>query len=644
MKSQKIILLCVSFFCFMTTISQESKKKLSIAHSKFEKYAFADAREMYLELAATGYRPADLLMKLGDSYYFNGELQNAFEWYAELITKFSDYDAEYLFRYAQTLKNIELYDEAHNRMKEYYLKKGISYSDLFKNKERNYLELIDLQSDNAKILNFEFNSIYSESSPGFMPDGGVSFSSSRDMSSKEKDTRNNQPFKDLYFYKEGKITKFPSPVNTKNSEVSVAFTKNGDTIYFTRSSNLNGEKISKYRSTAHSKLYRAIFKKGKWKNIKELPFNDSKYSVADPCISPDGKKLFFTSDMPGGFGKMDIYEVEILKKGKFGKPKNVGSKINTIGNEVTPFLGKEKELYFASNGQLGLGGLDIFVSECPNGEYLAPVNLGKPINSPGNDFGFVINQDLKEGYFASNRSETIGDNDIFKFKLKKKLITKYNQTLQIKIKDAITKNSLGGIGLLLFNEKGDIIERASTNENGFYEFDINCSQSYIIRTSNDIYRTEEVVFQSNYEIHKKHMLDIDLYRGENLARISFPARNDLNDILQSSTIYFDEDGGDLKSSDKIELMDVIGLLTANPDLKIEVKGYTDNQGNRDYNHILSLKRSMSIKNYLVQDGHINPNRIKAIGNGELNPRVDCGDDCSENEHRLNRRGELVVVQ
>jgi len=644
MKSKKIIcIVCSLLFCFGNIMAQE-RKELSKAHSKFEKHAFIDAREIYLDLAHNGHRPPDLLMKLGDSYYFNGALEDAFEWYAELITKFSEYDAEYLFRYAQTLKSMELYDEANNRMKEYYQKKGIDYTEAFNYKERDYLELIHLQSGKATVQNFDLNSIYKESSPTFMPDGSLLFSSARDTGAEEIDTRNNQPFTDLYSVKGKNFSKFSQPINTKFSEADAAFSKNGDTIYFTRVSNLNGKKMKKYNAATHAKLYRAVLKKGKWKDVKELPFNDKKYSVGYPAISPDGKKLFFASDMLGGYGKMDIYEVAILKNGRFGTPKNLGDKINTIGNEISPYIGANNYLYFASNGQLGLGGFDIFVSEQPHGDYVDPVNLGKPINSATDDYGFIIDDTKKEGYFVSNRPESIGDSDIFRFKLKENLITRCYQKLQIQVSDGITKNMLGGIDVFLLDENYNKISEAFTDANGFYEFEVLCGRSYVIRTKNTVYKTEEIAFKSNYTALKSNPIPIALHKGKDLSKTTISLGDDLNEVLQLSNIYFDKGKATLRASDKVELMKVISLLTTNPSLKIEIKAHTDSKGDEAYNHKLSLQRSKSVKKYLVAQGDIKPDRIKTIGLGERYPKINCGKECTEEEHQKNRRSEFVVVQ
>src|SRR5690606_22007789 len=155
------------------------------------------------------------------------------------------------------------------------------------------------------------------------------------------------------------------------------------------------------------KIYKATLIDGKWDNIVELPFNSDEYNVAHPALSPDEKTLYFVSDMPGSIGGADIWKVSISKNGTFGKPENLGTGINTEGKETFSFISAENELYFASDGHPGLGGLDIFVSKITDKGFSEPENIGKPINSSMDDFGFYIDAN-RNGFFSSNREEGQG--------------------------------------------------------------------------------------------------------------------------------------------------------------------------------------------------------------------------------------------
>jgi len=276
--------------------------------------------------------------------------------------------------------------------------------------------------ENVVLNVLNLNSNYSDYGPSFYK-GQLVFSSSRDMNRvvKSIDAKNDQPFQDLFTItgtsNDQKVSRLKGNINSKFHESSPAFSKDGNTMFFTRNNTANKGSVKNIDDDVRLKIYKASYQNGKWGNITELPFCSDQYSIAHPTLSPDGQYLYFASDMPGGYGKSDIYQVMIFENGKFfGTPQNLGPGVNTAGKETFPFMSDTGKLFFASDGHLGFGGLDVFVLMYNKSDQPEAFNLGKPINSTHDDFSFIINEESNSGYFASNRSENKGDDDIYGFK------------------------------------------------------------------------------------------------------------------------------------------------------------------------------------------------------------------------------------
>jgi outer membrane protein OmpA-like peptidoglycan-associated protein len=205
-------------------------------------------------------------------------------------------------------------------------------------------------------------------------------------------------------------------------EGPLTFDKMGENIYFTRNNN-DGSKASYTKGKARLKIYTSEIRASKWGEPTELPFNENESDACHPSISADGDKMFFASNRVGGYGGMDLYLCEKGTDGKWGKPVNLGPKINTAKNEVFPFIHADGTLFFSSDGLIGAGGLDLFYSQ-PNrkGGFQAPKNLGRVFNTDQDDFGLIVDLDRKNGYFSSNRSGGVGEDDIYNFHAPEALI------------------------------------------------------------------------------------------------------------------------------------------------------------------------------------------------------------------------------
>lgn len=635
----------ISILLFSYGISFGQNNQIDEANKKFKKFAYVDAREIYLKVAENGYRTMDLLEKLGDSYYLNGELESSVEWYAELTTKYSDYDDEYLFRYSQSLKSLKLYKEADKILKKYYVRKGIEIDFSLNKTDDYYLDLIESQSDKFTISPFSHNSKYSDFSPQFFDNESLVFSSSRDTVSHKAHHWNNEPFLDLYHSKDWEIKKLDKGINTKFHEASAIYTRNRDTMYFSRNNYTKNKEGQSKKGTMLLKIYRAVLKDGEWKSIKELPFNSNNYSVAHPALSPDGKKMYFASDMPGTLGKSDIFVVDILEDGKFSEPKNLGKKINTVARETFPFISKNGKLYFSSDGHFGLGGLDIFVSSLKsNNTYKDPYNLSKPINSTYDDFSFILNPYNKQGYFASNRPGGKGGDDIYKCEQTDPLMVDCNQTVKGRVTSFGTTGGISACEVNIFDSEANHVETLFTDNDGYFKIDVDCSGVYHINVKRDAYQAKKEVVFSGTKFDKEIDLSVSLKKTIKLGESWVVAGDDLNKVLGLSKIYFDSNKSTIKLRSKIELQKIIKALKSNPNLKLKIKSYTDYKGPSQVNKELSKQRSLTAKQYIVEHGKINQNRIQAEGLGESNPIVVCNGNCSEVELEMNRRSEFIIIE
>lgn len=294
----------------------------------------------------------------------------------------------------------------------------------------------------------QFNSNLDDFGATFYKDGIV-FASERDKGSAVK--RNHcwtgQPFLDLYFVPikncgadatNGRPEKFNSDINSKYHDAVVTFSKDQSTVFFTRNNYLNGKAGADDQGIMRLKIYTAKKKGNGWGNDESLPFNSDEYSCAHPSLSADGNKLYFVSDMPGGFGGMDLYVSE-LENGRWGPPMNMGPNVNTEGNELFPHIHKSGRLYFSSDGQLGLGGLDIYYVDAQEGgqAWSAPENLGAPVNSKDDDFGFTLSDEGTCGFLSSDRQGGSGRDDIYSF-------TKTAMPIKVYVYDADTKLPIEG--------------------------------------------------------------------------------------------------------------------------------------------------------------------------------------------------------
>ncbi|MFP2996749.1 OmpA family protein [Spongiivirga sp. MCCC 1A20706] len=622
-----------------------SQQKQTEGDKAFDNYNYKKAINAYEREVENGEKSAKIFKRLGDSYYFNAKLAEANKWYEQLINLGSEVEPEYLYRYAQTLKSIKKYDKANAYMEKFTLLNANDKRAILFNENPDYLNDIELQSGRYEVTPVAFNTPNADFSPTVVGDKLV-FSSSLNKSLFTKFIHewDEKPFIDLYEVsingnteEENTPKKLKGRINTSFHESSTTFTADGNTVYFTR----NSKRKEQAGTLNRLKLYKAIKKKGRWVDVEALPFTDDNYTYAHPSLSKDGTKLYFASDMKGTKGYGDIFVVDVYEDGTFSKPKNLGDMINTEGRETFPYISMDNKLYFASDGHLGLGGLDVFTVQldADSNPITNVVNVGRPVNSPNDDFSFTINDETKKGYYSSNREGGKGGDDIYSFTETKPLIEKIDLIVSGQVKAKESDDTIKVATIQLLDEAGTLIEEITTDD-GTYSFTVDATKNHRIRATAADYLMNEVLVNKT---NKAASTTVDMLLDADKAITD--VNDDLSKILQLQVIYFEFDSAKIQEgSSKAQLDKVVEVMNLYPQITIEVRSHTDSRADDSYNMALSNRRAESTVKYLVSKG-VDASRLSGKGYGESQLINQCanGVPCSKADHELNRRSEFVIV-
>jgi outer membrane protein OmpA-like peptidoglycan-associated protein/tetratricopeptide (TPR) repeat protein len=643
----RYIVIALSIFS-LSAIAQNGKIKS--VENDYRDFAYVKTSEVLLEVANKGYQSVDLFQKLGNSFYFRNEMKDAVKWYGELMALEEVVDPEYYFRYALALKGIEDYEGSDKWMKKFNeLKPNDLRGKAFKSKV-DYKEAIEeLSRDDIELINLEFNTELSDFGTTEY-ENGIVFASARGGGRKYR--WNEQPYLDLYSVEKtdndayGEVKEIEGKVNTKYHESSAVFSPNGRYMFFTRNNFFKLKYKEDESGINRLQLYRAkLSEDGSWDEIHKIHFNSEDYSVAHPTLNLTGSKLYFASDMPGTFGQSDIFVVDVNDDGTLGNPENLGSAINTEGQESFPFVNTNGDLYFSSNGYPGLGGFDVFKSEeldqivkAGSNRNFKIENVAEPVNSAFDDFGYYENLVTKRVYFSSNREGGKGSDDIYTFE-----ITECEQLVTGIVQDKKTDELLPNATVILFDAEGNEIERKTVGDDAAFEFNLGCRMEYLVRGEKETYASDEKRFTTPM---KKQELQLQLLLEKDVQQIQ-PC-DDLAQILDIPIIYFDFDKFNIRYDAEIELQKVLAVLNKYPTMKIDIRSHTDCRATMTYNERLSENRAQSTRQYLIDKG-IATDRLTAKGYGESQLVNDCGceptneSSCSEAEHQLNRRSEFIIT-
>lgn len=637
------------------------------ADKKYNNYAYADAIKLYENAIKEGSTEENVFQKLGNSYYFTGDLKQALKCYQELFAINRNQEAEYLYRYSQCLKSAGNYTKSDEILDIFSEKAPLDKRGILFKKNRNYLDDIKANSGRYEIADAGINSKDSDYGSALI-DNKLVFTSARDTGGiiKKNFKWTNKSISTLYsvdlmpdgsisnpvfFHKKGLKSRF--------NESTPVFTKDGKTMYFTKNNSINGKRGQSENKVTLLKLYKTILINDEWSNVQELPFNSDQYSVAHPALSVDEKTLYFASDMPGTLGLSDLFKVSINNDGTYGKPENLGAEINTEGRETFPFISNDNEIYFASDGRPGLGGLDVFVAKINNDGSCEEVqNLGEPINSKQDDFAFIINSKNRNGFFSSNRENSLGLDDVYRFTEIRKLVCE--QDLMGTVTDAETNQTLSNVTLSLFNEAYQFVAEVVSDQNGNYIFpNVKCGKKYFIKTSKTDYEIKEIpialkritgkttlaiAIQKKFTPLVAKQVVVKTTKVNPVIIKSIKVGTDLAKLLHIPMNFFDLGKATIKKSSEPQLQKIVDILNQYPTLKLDIRSHTDSRQSAENNMVLSEKRAQSTKNWLVQKG-IDGNRLAAKGYGETKLVNRCADGvkCTEQEHQQNRRSEFIIT-
>lgn len=626
---------------FNLTLAQKSQ--MNLVNKEFDKYAFMDAREVLLKLTEEGYESDEVFKSLADTYYYNSQYDLAAIWYDRLINNYpEDLEADYYFKAAISNKSLGEYEKSNELMKRYaVLSSDVLISSDF-NSNPNYKDSIMSSLDNYEISKVAINSEMSDFGAAYLGDNVLVYASSNNAIGDNVFKWTGESYLDLYaaYLNSDGTLEDPIPilgdVNTKFHESSAAFSKDGRYMYFTRNNFADGKEGYNDNKTILLKLYRAKKNGNRWEEVTELKFNSDNYSVAHPCLSPDGKKLYFSSDMPGSYGQSDIWYVDVYIDGSFGNPVNLGVNINTEARESFPFISDNNILYYATNGKSGLGGYDIYSAKLDkSGKAEISKNIGTPINSEFDDFAFAINEKTRIGFFSSNRDGNKGSSsdDIYSFK------SSCDASVSGKVVDVSTGDLVPGAKVTLLDDGFNVLSEITVGEDAYFSFtsEIVCNQKYIVKAENGVYYTPD---EKQFEIeNESKAVKLEM----NLSSQDCP-EDDLGCILSLEPIYFDLNKANIRPDAEIELNKVLTALRRYPNLNIHIESHTDSRAKDSYNLDLSNRRAQSTMLWLLRRG-ISSDRLTAKGYGEsrLLNRCSNGVNCSEYEHELNRRSVFRIV-
>lgn len=664
------------FVLFLQTAFGQQKTR---ADRFFEKGDYLNAAEYYeVELQKKHTKKA--LANISTSYYNTFKYRKAAFYLKRFISgkyaeKDKTYDNQYNFKLYQVLSALGDYETALDYYRVY--KENTSVT-LNKNEAIDIIEEFKLKSPDYSVFKVRFNSDAADFG-AVKHEDDVYFTSDRPnkdfLGKKYKWT--HQAFLDIYKVRVDKNLDtighpqvLPKEINSRLHEGNFCFSADGNILYVSKSNVEKGKKQFDDNKNNNIHLYKSIKSDGYWSSLEKLPFNNEGFSYQHPALSPDGEKLYFSSNKEGGFGSFDLYSVTLNVDGSYGEPINLGETINTANREHYPFVAENGNLFFSSNGHLGLGMLDNFVSEKVDEEFAKPTNLGVPINSPYDDFN-INYYDSEKGFFASNRNKR--SDDIFAFtQIGEILIKEYNNIFEIK--DAETKEFISNVSVILIDKNKAELYNNTLGETA--SFNINLLEgNYTLKAENSAYKpnmmnvrikegkdhkyvlyltklpppkpvdpVEAIIAEKNIN---KNLKESDPERFKLLTDTEGPpiVEKDGKLFFELEPIYFDFDTWNIRQDSKIILDELAQKLERYPNINLKISSHTDTRGTERYNQILSERRAESTRNYLALVGYINARRISFEGFGESAPIIPCPMlQCTDEEHQLNRRSEFEIVQ
>ena len=415
-------------------------------------------------------------------------------------------------------------------------------------------------------------------------------------------------------------------------KTGAAFSNDRKTVYFT------AKKYTKRKpkKLIPSELFKAeIDSEGYWINTTKVSINQKGYTIENPSLNKEETKLYFSANLPGTLGGKDIFVVDISADGTLGKPRNLGNKVNTSKDEITPFIADNNFLYYSSNGKEDtFGSFDIYASEAFENTVSESLHLDSPINSINDDFAYIVKSD--KGYFSSNRLQGQDNNDIYSFYIEPDKPVECFQQVIGTVRDEETEKVLSDATIDVINEEGQKVDSLTSDEFGNYTYDLACRGTFTFRATKKDYSIEEhIINTANYT--EAPSLEVNQSLKYNFKEVKDKV------VINVNPIYFGFDKWNINNDAASELDKIVEIMKENTDLMIESGSHTDSRGTKAYNQILSERRAKATVDYIVSKG-IDASRIKSKGYGESQLLNDCNDGvrCKIQDHKLNRRTEFVL--
>ncbi|MEO8885100.1 MAG: OmpA family protein [Mucilaginibacter sp.] len=656
---KKILTTGTLIISLVLLFTQNSKAQYVINEADEQYYLFNYTKAIDLYSQAYKKRPTlRAAQQLASCYRLTHDYKNAESWYA-IVVAMPESQPENILKYAEALQNNSKYSEA----KEQYVK----YLSLNLEQNTDKVKKLVMSCDSA--IKWMKNPVWvnivnekalntAQSDWGSVKYGNsIVFSSDRTNTSKEAGGEKKKPFLKfdggdispstkvygwtgndylrLYQFDGNAAKLFPINTGTEYHIGAATFTADGNEMYFTLTRiHSKAKEDKKGTKTINIEIYSSVKEKGSdtWSKPVAFAYNNSElWSAGDPFITPDGKKLYFVSDMEGGKGGTDIYYCNRNTAGGWDLPVNITS-INTEGNERTPYVGPGNDFYFASDGGIGMGGLDIFKATYSGNIYSDVQNLGYPVNSPQDDFAYSLTAP-KTGYLSSERIGGAGSDDIYSFSEKIKPV--YALRLEGTALDKTNQTALANTIVTFGKTNGATPLKVQTDETGKYKFDLESGNIYQLTGEKTGYRGdfEEVTTEG---LTASTVIRKDLFLNPIV----------LNKEIKLENIYYDLNKSDIRPDAAVELNKLIKILKDNPTIWIELGSHTDSRASDAYNMALSQRRADAAVKYIVTVGGIDRNRITAKGYGETRLVNGCsnGVSCTIQQHQQNRRTEFKIVK
>lgn len=651
-RTPNIFLLSMILYFLLPCHSFSQKLTTKLADKSFDEFAFIEAIGLYEYAYQRDTTDNYIVKRLAEANRNVGNTEEVERWLKKLMDRHAE-EPEDIFNYSQALKSNGKYLLAEQWLKEYSELRPEDGRVNIQVSLLEYIQFLMRDSANYELMNTAINTPGSEMGPAFYKDRLIFSSTSIGSKASTTYKWNELPYLDMYSAHIGPygdlsgVEPFANKLKTPYHDGPVSIDLKSGTIYFTRNSYVKGKTSTSKEGVNNLKIYTGKQEEGEWKMAGSFRYNSDEYSVGHPSVGKEGTILYFASDMPGGYGKSDIY-FSVFSNGQWSKPFNLGPKINTEGNEFFPFVSNDGIIYFASDGHGGLGGLDIYFSVPERGVFNSIENMGYPVNSSRDDFGLALDSTGVKGYFASNRPGGKGNDDLFFLKIKRVPVI-----IRGVVKDRDTRDVLSDARVEVVNESGTTIQTSITRIDGQFEFEVNKGQQYILKVNKEFYfenekavatgslRPNDEVFS---EIFMEQKFEEDTTSGP--APINMEQENgDALQIIALEYLNYDLDKSDITSESSAILDKLIALLKEFPDLEIRIESHTDSRGSDDYNLLLSKKRAKAAFDYIVSKG-IDPNRMLYQGYGETRLLNKCGNgvNCTEEQHEVNRRSIVKVVR